>query len=329
MSGTSPRRVVVRAPNWLGDVILSLPALRDVRRAFKDAHLSVLARPSVAALYEAVPEVDAVIEAKGFRAEVSALSRGFDLGVLFPNSAGTALAFLFGGVRQRLGYATQGRRVLLTRSAPVPDAVRGHSQVHYYRGMLRALGVPTGDAPETALSPPPAWLEKGRELLGPGRFFGVAPGAAKGTAKQWPPERFAEAADAVARATGAAAVLLGAAADQAAAATVSSSMKSRALDLCGRTDLRAFAGVVANLEGLLANDSGAMHLGAALGVPTVGVFGPTNALETHPVGARATFVKGVAECSPCRHVTCPIDHRCMTSVPARAVVDALLLEVHS
>ena len=101
-------------------------------------------------------------------------------------------------------------------------------------------------------------------------------------------------------------------------------MKSPALNLCGRTDLRAFAGVVSGLHALVANDSGAMHLGAALGIPTVGVFGPTNPDETHPVGRRATFVRGVADCSPCRHVTCPIDHRCMTAVSAEKVAETAL-----
>jgi heptosyltransferase-2 len=124
-------------------------------------------------------------------------------------------------------------------------------------------------------------------------------------------------------------VLLGSAADAGAADEVARAMKSPSLNLCGRTDLRAFAGVVANLDALVANDSGAMHLGAALGVPTVGVFGPTNPDETHPVGARATFVRGVAECSPCPHAICPIDHRCMTSVPVPLVVETLLREVRS
>lgn len=326
---TTPSRVVVRAPNWLGDVVLSLPAVRDVRRAFPEARFSVVARPSVAALYEAVPEVDEVRVATGFGAEVQALRGGFDLAILLPNSIGTALAAVAAGIPARWGFATQGRGFLLTRAAPVPPSVRGVSQVNYYRSMLAAMGLPTSDGADTSLASPPAWREQGRALLGSGRFFGVAPGAAKGSAKQWPPERFAAAADRLGASLGATAVLLGSAADADAASRVSAGMASPSVNLCGRTDLRAFAGVVASLEALVANDSGAMHLGAALGIPTVGVFGPTNADETHPVGARATFVRGVADCSPCRHVVCPIDHRCMTSVSPHAVVEALLREVRS
>lgn len=329
MSESRPKRIVVRAPNWLGDVILSLPALRDIRRGNPGARIHVLARPSVAALYEAVPEIDGVLVAKGLLAEIREMSEGFDLAVLLTNSIGTALAATVGGVPERWGYATEGRGTLLTRKTPVPRDVRGRSQVHYYRAMLAAMGLPTSDALDTSLTPPAAWIEAGRALLGSGSFFGVAPGAAKGSAKQWPPERFAEAADRVAAEIGAQAVLLGSTADAGAAAETAAAMKTPVLNLCGRTDLRAFAGVVASIRALIANDSGAMHLGAALGIPTVGVFGPTNAYETHPVGSRATFVRGVAECSPCRHVTCPIDHRCMTSVAPGTVANALLREIRS
>jgi heptosyltransferase-2 len=219
--------------------------------------------------------------------------------------------------------------MLLTRKAPVSPGVRGRSQVHYYRAMLAAMGLPTSDALDTSIAPPPAWKEAGRLLLGPGRFFGIAPGAAKGTAKQWPPERFAAAADRIATELGAEAVLLGSTADAGAASSVARAMKAPARNLCGATDLRTFVGLVASLEGLVANDSGAMHIGAALGIPTVGVFGPTNPDETHPVGRRAAYLHGVAECSPCKHVTCPIDHRCLTSVAPSSVVDVLLRVVRS
>ena len=329
MNDPTPSRVVIRAPNWLGDVVLSLPAVRDVRRAFPQARLCVLARPSVAPLYEAVPEVEAVVAAKGFWEEISVLRGGFDLAILLPNSIGTALTALIAGVPQRWGYATQGRGLFLTRSAPVPGSVRGRSQVHYYRAMLAAMGLPTSDALDTSLAPPQAWQDAGRALIGPGRFLGIAPGAAKGSAKQWPPERFAAAADRLSGELKADTVLLGSAADAGAADAVALAMKSPSKNLCGRTDLRAFVGVVACLDGLVANDSGAMHIGAALGVPTVGVFGPTNPDETHPVGRRAAFLRGVAECTPCKYATCPIDHRCMTSVSPASVVEVLLREVRS
>jgi heptosyltransferase-2 len=329
VSQPTPERVLIRAPNWLGDVVLSLPAVRDLRRAFPAARLSVLARPSVSPLFEAVPEVDEVLTANGARAEIAAQRSRFDLVILLTNSIGTAIAAAAAGVPERWGYSTQGRGLLLTRAAPVPPLVRGRSQVHYYRSMLAAMGLPTSEALDTSITPPEAWKEAGRALVGPGRFFGVAPGAAKGTAKQWPPDRFAAAADRIASELDARAVLLGSPADSSAALAVEKAMKSPAANLCGKTDLRTFIGLVASLDGLIANDSGAMHLGAALGVPTVGVFGPTNPDETRPVGGRAAYLRGVAECSPCKHVTCPIDHRCMTSVAPSSVVEVLLREARS
>ncbi len=213
MNRTPPGRVVIRAPNWLGDVILSLPAVRDIRHAYKEARLSVVARPSVAALYEAVPEIDEVLEASGLSQEIAAMRRGFDLAILLTNSVGTALAATLGGVPQRWGYATEGRGLLLTRRAPVSPDLRGRSQVHYYRAMLAAMGLPEGDGLDTSLAPPSTWRDTGRGLVGPGLCFGLAPGAAKGSAKQWPPERFAAAGDALAQELGARAVLLGSPAD--------------------------------------------------------------------------------------------------------------------
>lgn len=320
----APSRLAIRAPNWLGDVVLSLPAVRDVRRAYPGARISVVARPKVAPLYHAVPEVDEVLEAVTLSREIAAYRASFDLVILLTNSIGTALAPALARVAERWGYSTEGRGFLLTRGAKVETAVKGRSQVHYYRAMLAAMGLPTSDSLDTSLTPPPEWIVSGKALLGPGRFFGIAPGAAKGSAKQWPPERFAEAADLLAAELQARAVLLGSPSDGAAAEAVAGKMKTGALNLCGRTELGPFVGVMSGLVALLANDSGAMHVGAALGVPTLGVFGPTNPDETHPVGAKAAFVSGVAECSPCRHAVCPIDHRCMTSVSPKAAVESLL-----
>ncbi len=324
MTAFTPSQIVVRAPNWLGDVVLSLPALRDLRAAYPAARLSVLARPGVAAIYEAVPEVDAVVEATSLGGEVRALGAGYELAVLLTNSFGTALASALAGIRERWGYSTDGRGFLLTRKTSVPASVRGLSQVHYYRAMLAAMGVATRDTPDPAIVCPGAWQAKGRALVGSGDFFGIAPGAARGSAKQWLPERFAAVADRLSEELGAQALLLGSGADRNAGAAVGRAMKTPARDLCGQTDLRMFVGVASFLRALVANDSGAMHVGAALGVPTVGVFGPTNPDETRPVGARASFIRGQAECSPCRHATCPIDHRCMTSVSADAVADLVL-----
>lgn len=320
---SAPRSVVVRAPNWLGDAVLSLPALRDLRAAFPGARLEVVARPAVAPLYGAVPELAGVREARGFATEVDAL-RGFELGVLFTNSFGTALAMRVAGVPERWGYARDGRGLLLTRAARRPAAAGGKSQVFYYRAMLEQIGVATSGAPDASLRCPDPWRAAARAKLGAGRFVGVAPGAAYGGAKRWPAERFAAAAAELAREREARVVVLGTAAERPAGKTLA--QVCGALDLTGNTSLPELCGALAELDLLLTNDSGPMHVAAALGTPVVAAFGPTDWRETAPFGGRAAIARESVECAPCRFRECPIDHRCMERLaPARVAETARAL----
>jgi heptosyltransferase-2 len=312
---------VVRAPNWLGDVMLSLPAVRDVRKNFPEARIDVLARPSVAPLYGAVSQVDGTLESRGTSADAALLrGGGYEAAVLLPNSFGTAFAAWRAGIPERWGYARDGRGLLLTRAVRVPAEVKGASQVFYYRAMLAGAGLRVSGSPETALLPPPAWTARGREILGEGRWIGVNPGAAFGTAKRWLPERFAEAATLVARSRGARVAIVGSAAERAVGERVREGLGVEGRLLAGETTLAELVGVLAGLDLLLTNDSGPMHVAAALGVPLVAVFGPTDVRETAPV--RGTVVREPVECSPCLLRECPIDHRCMTRVDAGRVAAA-------
>jgi heptosyltransferase-2 len=321
---SAPGRVLVRAPNWVGDVVLSLPALRDVRRAFPQSQLTVMARPSVGGIYRAVPEVDALLDSRGHAADVASLRGAFDLALLLPNSFGSALVAWRAGLPQRWGYATDGRRLLLTRSCRVPDGVRGRSQVYYYRAMLEGLGVATEGPPDASLACPGPWRARGRELLGPGEWIGVNPGAAFGTAKRWLPERFAAAAELVARRTRAGVAIVGGPSERPLAETIAAQLRVPARVLAGETTLADLVGVLAELRLLLTNDSGPMHLAAALGTPLVAVFGSTDWTETAPVGERTALVREDVPCSPCMLRECPIDHRCMTRVGAERVAAAAL-----
>jgi heptosyltransferase-2 len=324
---TAAERVLVRAPNWVGDVVLSLPALRDVRRRFPTARLTVLARPWVAGLYRAVPDVDAVLESRGHAADVASLRGAFDLAILLPNSFASALAPWRAEVPQRWGYATDGRALLLTRRCPVPAAVRGRSQVYYYRAMLEGLGLAVEGPPDASLACPEEWSAEGRALLGEGPFVGVNPGAFYGTAKRWPPERFAAAAEIVARRLGASVAIVGAAAERPLGEAIASLVQVRSRVLCGETTLASLVGVLEHLRVLLTNDSGPMHLAAALGTPLVAVFGSTDWTETAPAGERAAVVREDVDCSPCLLRECPIDHRCMTRVGVDRVAAAALAVV--
>jgi len=317
-------RIVVRAPNWLGDVVLSLPAVRDLRRNLPGAGVTVLARPSVAELYRAVPEVDEVVISAGVRADAAALRGRHDLGILLPNSFGSALALALARVPERWGWSTDARGLLLTRAAPVPAQIRGQNQVYYYRAMLAAMGLDVSSPPQTSLSCPPAWDARAAELLdhaAAGGWIGVSPGAHFGSAKRWLPERFAAVAQRLAAESGAGVAVLGAPSERALTAQVAAQVKAPVADLGGRTTLSELVGVLGRLRLLITNDSGAMHVAAALGTPVVAVIGPTDWRETAPVGRAHRLLREPVHCSPCLLRECPIDHRCMRRVTVSRVAD--------
>jgi heptosyltransferase II len=322
--------LVVRAPNWVGDAVLSLGAVRDLRRNFPGARLEVLARPWVAPLYEAVSEVDAVRPSGGLRADVRDLRGRFDAAVLLPNSFAAAFAVRAAGIPERWGYATDGRGALLTRKARVPREVRGRSQVYYYRAMLAGIGLTVSATPDVRLSAPAAWTDRAAALLGgPGPWIGLNPGAFFGSAKRWVPERYAAAGERLARESGARIAIVGGPLERPLGEAIAAALNVPARVLCGETTLGELVGVLSRLRLLLTNDSGPMHLAAALGVPVVAVFGPTDWRETGPVGDRHRLVREPVPCSPCLLRECPIDHRCMRRVGVETVLHearALLAE---
>jgi heptosyltransferase-2 len=322
---TSFDRVVVRAPNWIGDVVLSLSAVRDLRRNFPSARLEVLARPWVAPLYAAVAEVDAVRTSASTPSDAALVRGAFDAAFLLPNSFASAWSMWRGGVPHRFGYATDGRGMLLTRKGAVPREVRGRSQVYYYRAMLAAVGLHVTATPDASLTCPPEWAARADALLGePGPWIGLNPGAFYGTAKRWLPDRYAAVADTLARRAGARVAVVGGAAERGLGESIAAAMRAPARVLCGETTLEEMTGVLSRMSVVVTNDSGPMHVAAALGVPVVAVFGPTDERETGPVGEGHRIVREPVYCSPCKLRECPIDHRCMTRIAPDRVAAAAL-----
>jgi len=322
-------RLLIRAPNWMGDVVLSLGAVRDLRRNFPSARVEVLARPALADLYRAVAEVDAVSVTDIFREDVRTIRAGrYDAAALLTNSFGTALQAFLARVPERWGYATDGRGPLLTRRARVPAEVRGHSEVYYYRAMLAGVGLEVTASPDVTLRCPEEWSARGAALLGDGGegpgagpWVGITPGAAFGSAKRWMPERYSAVGDLLARREGARVAILGARGERPLADAVAAGMRAPARNLCGETTTAEMVGVLKHLGVLVTGDSGPMHVAAALGVPVVAVFGPTDWRETAPRGDRHRVVREPVHCSPCKLRECPIDHRCMTRISADRVLD--------
>ena len=336
-------RISIRATNWLGDAVMSLPAIRVIRQVCPRTEIALVARPSVAELYARESAINRVIPCPAFKtlSERRAFAAGlrkqhFDAAFLLPNSFDAALTAWLARIPERIGYARDGRGWLLTRAIPRPEPgdIPRHERF-YYLELLRRAGL-IEHFPESSairLEGISAAREAGaarlRELGVEGAAIGVSPGAAYGNAKRWPPERFAEAARAVAKALGASVLVFGSAAERELCETVAAGLHSGGVDarnLAGGTTLGEFIGLAAACRLYLTNDSGAMHVASALGVPTVAVFGSTDDVTTGPTGPLARVVREHAECSPCLLRNCPIDHRCMTRVTPERVA-AVSLEL--
>jgi heptosyltransferase-2 len=339
---SAPRRILVRATNWVGDAVMSLPALEELARLCPQADVAVLAKPVVAPVYAAAPSRPGLVichpAVHGGLAGRLALAgslrpRGFDWAVLFQNAFGAALVAWLARVPVRLGYAADARRPLLTHPVARRPAVRRVHETSYYLHLLHAAGL--------AGSPPPAGgvrprldlparesAQAGELLAGRGlegaRLLGLAPGAAYGPAKCWPAERFASAAAELVDRHGLEAVLLLGGPDEApACAAVEAGLAGRPVhNLAGETSLGQALALLDRVGLFITNDSGLMHAAAALGTPTVAVFGSTNPVTTGPLGPRVAVVRRPPECAPCLRTHCPTDLRCFTAIGAEEVAQA-------
>ena len=342
-----PITILVLAPNWLGDAVMALPAIADVRRHFATARVHVAARPAVADLFTMAPAVDDIVELrwKGRLLDRSArredqlrlASAGADVAILFPNSFAAAWLVRQAQIPERWGYSTDMRGRLLTRAVPRP-----RQSVHQggcYQHLTSALGIPAGPLqPELAI--PQAAVEAARALLVERGWTGtrpvaiLAPGAAYGTAKRWIPRHVAQLAGQLVRDRGVTCALVGSRADRATTsatiALMDADARAHTIDLAGGTTLATLAGLFTLAEVCVSNDSGAMHVAAAAGTPVVAIFGPTREYETSPLaaaGGRTEVLTHPVWCRPCMLRECPIDHRCMTRITPQRVysaVDALL-----
>jgi heptosyltransferase-2 len=337
---TVPGRVLIVSPNWLGDAIMALPAMGDLGRHFRGARVIVAARRAVAGLFAMSPlahdvlvmEWSGRLAAPGARRRDLAALRGAgaDVAVLFPNSFAAAWLVRRAGVPERWGYATDMRGRLLSRAVPRP-LIRAH-QSSYYRHLVRQLGIDTGSVEPELIVPPRARDLAGDLLESHGwdrerPLVVMAPGAAYGGAKRWPPAHVATTAAALVRERGARCVLVGSGTDaettRAVRALVPEDAREWVIDLAGATTLETLAGVMSQASACVSNDSGAMHLAGAVGVPLAALFGPTRERETAPLTRsrrRSEVLINHVWCRPCMLRECPLDHRCMTGLAPEKVV---------
>ncbi len=342
---TDAGKILLRAPNWVGDVVLSLPALEAVRARFPQAELAVLGRPSVAELFARRGDVQRVFvfEHRGKHQGAAGLLRlaaelrreSFDLAVLFQNAFQAALLAFLAGIPRRVGYARDARGPLLTHAIAVPKRweIPPHETFYYLELVRRAGWLAALPVVEQIplVEPAPDVVERIKHRLrelgladGANRLrVVVAPGATYGSAKCWLPERYAALADRLVEAFNAAVLLCGPPAEARLGDAIAARMKTKPVSLIGQTTLEEFLAVLASADLFIGNDSGAMHLAAGLGLPQVCIFGPTDETGTGPLNPRAHLVKQPVSCSPCFLRRCPVDHRCMTRISVDEVWQAV------
>jgi len=329
--------VLVRGTNWIGDVIMTLPAIAAIRQSLPHSRITVLAKPWVAELYRLSPDVDAVLEyeSPGMHDGITGICRlagqlkqkGFTMAILLQNAMEAAIIAWLARIPLRMGYNSDGRGILLTHSVQRTKQIRTVHQIHYYIEMLKSLGFqPAGGHPR---------LSMGEDFQGIARnllhhyhvtpkdtLVGMAPGATFGPAKMWFPQRFAAVGDRLADTFAARVMLFGSKGDRERAETVQQHAKHPFINLAGTTSLKEAIALIGACRLFITNDSGLMHLAGALGIPLVAVFGSTNPVTTSPVGEESVIIHRDVTCSPCLKKVCPTDFRCMDLISVDDVYDA-------
>jgi len=334
-------KILVRAPNWVGDAVMAIPALEAIRRRNAAADIAILARPAVADLYRDQPFANKILEYEnsgrhkgwwGREKLVGVVRREkFDVAVLLQNAFEAAWVAWRAGIPERIGYARDGRGLLLTQLIRVPkegDIPRHES--HYYLELIRRAGwiESRGEiAPIQLWMPLSAREAAEASLLRSGAKAGawrcaIAPGASYGAAKCWPPERFAALADRLISECAADVILFGTPNEKEMASRICSAMKYSPISIVGQTSMRDLAALFSVCSIFIGNDSGAMHVAAAAGLPVVGIFGSTDPEGTAPVTQQFTLIRETVSCSPCFLRSCPVDHRCMTRIGVDSVFSA-------
>ena len=338
-------RIMIRATNWLGDAVMSLPALRAIRQAFSDAQISIVARPFILDLYRNQDLCDDLVPydskgvhrawrgREGLAAELR--SRRFDVALLLQNAFDAAWLAWRAGIPKRIGYARDGRSLLLTDAlaVPQPGEILPHEKFYYLELLKRAAWIERyDDVQHISLHVPEA--DKHRALLTlleagsrpHAARIAVAAGASYGSAKCWPAGRFARSLDDFLQHVDADVILFGTPQEAAVSAAIAGDLRRSAVDLTGKTSLAELPALLSLCHVFLGNDSGAMHVAASVGLPVVAIFGPTDPLGTAPVTPTLSIVQQKPYCSPCFLRRCPTDHRCMLAVTPAMVAEALRLQ---
>lgn len=339
VDATKIKRVVVRGTNWVGDSVMTLPALRALRRVLPEAKITLVVRPGAKAIFADVNFVDEILiyDRRNAFSVIGQVKewrrRQFDLAVLFQNAFEAALIPFLAGVPLRLGYATEARQALLTHPLALPDWRSSRHEVFYYLYVITALEQLLFGTSEICEAVPDASLQisdarkaEAENLL---RTYGVhkgepvvalCPGSINSRAKRWPAEDYAALADRLMDSQRQV-LLIGSADEADVTREVTHRMHRPPIVLTGKTSLDQITAVLSLVDLVVTNDTGPAHIAAALGRPTLVIFGPTNPLTTRPFAPEAEILRHPPDCAPCMLRDCPIDHRCMTAITVDEVFE--------
>jgi heptosyltransferase-2 len=328
-------RVVVRGVNWIGDAVMTVPALRELRRVLPAAHITLATRSWAESLFADADFLDDLLIYDRRPRDLRAVARQtrewrrrrFDLALLFQNAFEAALIAATARVPLRMGYATDGRSALLTHALPIPHWRAERHEIFYYLNLVAELerllyGASSVEEhePQFSLNISEARKAQAREFLlsqGIGKdemLVALCPGSTNSRAKRWPAERYAALADRFIAEAGANVLLIGSADELDVSLEVQAKMQHRPVMLTGQTDLAQAVAVLSLADILITNDTGPAHIASALNRPTLVIFGPTDPRTTRPFSPVAEIVRHPPECAPCMLRDCPIDHRCMTAI---------------
>ena len=341
-------KIVVRGTNWIGDSVMSVPALRLLRQLFPNDEITLHTRSWAEGIFRDADFIDRILtydRPESNLAEVVGQARAlrdekFDLAVIFPNSFASALTARLAGIPRRFGFSKEGRRIVLTDPVPIPKWKAQKHEAFYYLALIEAVEAAllgTTETPESALTTElPISSERkaeARDFLSRKQvdlarpIVALGPGSTNSMAKRWPFQKFAVVADKLQRHANANIVLLGGPDDVKVAATITDLMRAKPLDLTAKTSLSDAAAILSVCDLMISNDMGLAHLAPAVGARTIVIFGPTNPVTTRPFSDLAEVVQADVECSPCMLRECPIDHRCMEWVSADRVYELALLKL--
>ncbi|RJQ44895.1 MAG: lipopolysaccharide heptosyltransferase II [Nitrospiraceae bacterium] len=341
------KKILIRGTNWIGDAVLTLPAIRSIRSSSPDAHISLLVKPWVSDVFQNNPDINEIILYDDSYAGLSGKlklaaelrRRNFDTAILLQNAFDGALLARFAGIPRRTGYKRDGRGFLLTQAIPVSKDILSQHQVYYYLNLLKAIGMKTtethpymfltDDERQWARNLIRSELHKGMSRHAAIRpLIGINPGATYGSAKRWLPERYAEVIRRIIIELNSSVMIFGSASEKEIAdeilTHIDAPYHSFILNMAGKTTIRELASLIAECNAFITNDSGPMHIASALFVPVVGIFGSTDKTVTGPFGEGHRMISSDIPCSPCMKRECPEGHlQCMSDITADEVFSAL------